>query len=41
VRRAVLERWRGREGYGYHLPPGYEIGRYGVQQTRERDVTHA
>jgi hypothetical protein len=34
IRRRVLERWRGREGYGYHLPPGYEIGRYGVQRER-------
>jgi hypothetical protein len=34
VRRAVLERWSGREGYGYRLPPGYEIGRYGVQKER-------
>jgi hypothetical protein len=40
VRRAVLERWRGREGYSYTLPPGYEAGRYGVQRTRERDAIH-
>lgn len=35
VRRAVLERWRGREGYSYTLPPGYTIGRNGVQRERE------
>lgn len=40
IRRQVLERWRGRDGYGYHLPPGYEIGRHGVQKEREH-VTHA
>lgn len=34
VRRAVLERWRGKSGTGYHLPPGYEIGRNGVQKER-------
>jgi hypothetical protein len=34
IRQQVLDRWRGREGYGYSLPPGYEIGRYGVQKER-------
>jgi len=34
VREAVLERWRGREGFSYTLPPGYEIGRHGVQKER-------
>jgi hypothetical protein len=33
VREAVLERWRGREGFSYTLPPGYEIGRQGVQRS--------
>jgi hypothetical protein len=34
IRQQVLDRWRGREGYGYSLPSGYEIGRYGVQKER-------
>lgn len=34
ARRAVLERWRGREGMSYTLPPGYTIGRFGVQKER-------
>jgi hypothetical protein len=34
IRQEVLDRWRGREGYGYSLPPGYEIGRRGVQKER-------
>lgn len=34
VRELVLERWRGRSGYSYTLPPGYEIGRNGVQKER-------
>jgi hypothetical protein len=33
IRQAVLDRWRGREGFGYTLPPGYEIGRHGVQRS--------
>jgi hypothetical protein len=33
IREAVLDRWRGREGFGYTLPPGYEIGRHGVQRS--------
>lgn len=37
IREAVLERWREREGFSYTLPPGYEIGRQGVQKER----THA
>lgn len=39
VRQQVLDRWRGREGLGYSLPPGYEIGRYGVQKERDH-ATH-
>jgi hypothetical protein len=33
IRQQVLERWRGREGYSYTLPPGYEAGRYGIQKS--------
>jgi hypothetical protein len=34
VREAVLERWRGREGFHYTLPEGYTMGRNGVQRER-------
>lgn len=34
MRQKVLDRWRGRSGVGYDLPPGYEIGRTGVQRER-------
>jgi hypothetical protein len=34
IREAVLERWRGREGYSYTLPAGYTMGRHGVQKER-------
>lgn len=34
IRQAVLDRWRGREGYQYTLPEGYTIGRLGVQRER-------
>jgi hypothetical protein len=34
IRERVLERWSGREGISYTLPPGYEIGRHGVQKER-------
>jgi hypothetical protein len=35
VRQLVLERWRGREGYSYTLPPGYEVGRYGLEKSTD------
>jgi len=41
IRERVLERWRGREGYGFTLPPGYEIGRHGVQKEREHAMDSA
>lgn len=41
VMRQVLERWLGREGYGYHLPPGYVAGRHGVQKEREHVAANA
>jgi len=34
IRQAVLDRWRGREGFHYTLPEGYKIGRNGVQKER-------
>lgn len=38
IRERVLERWRGRSGYGYTLPKGYTIGRHGVQRERAHVV---
>jgi hypothetical protein len=34
IRQAVLDRWKGREGFNYTLPKGYEIGRHRVQKER-------
>lgn len=34
IRQAVLDRWRGREGFNYSLPEGYTMGRNGVQKER-------